>query len=851
MIIDFINNAALLVTLSAFMGIFIRIRKSHPVLFRILLGFWFGIIAVALMLIPFEFITGAIFDGRSIVLSIAGLFGGGISAIIAALISSTYRIYVGGPGVWAGLGTIVSCASIGYLFRRFYQDKPETISLISMLGIGMLVHLVTLICQLLFPWPMGIEVIKKVWMPFLLILPVIFVIVGWLLGNEEKRYLGLQAITEAENLFRATLYSIGDAVITTDKKGKIRQMNSPAEKLTGWDEKAAKGEFLEKVFRLVDENSGKETTTPTEVVLKTGTSISTTNHHMLIAKNGNTIHVTYSGSPIFGADGTTIGMVVVFRDYTEERQRIKQIEESEELFRNMFENHKAIHLLIDPDSGKIINANPSATKFYGYSLEQMKTMTMGQINTLPPDEFKEALELVRKKEQVQFEFQHRLANGLIKDVLVYSSLVEFAHKKFIYSIVHDISERKEQELKILETQFQLKQQNEEYLTLNEELHETNEQLLVARNKAEESDRLKTVFLQNMSHEIRTPLNGILGFTSLLAENNALSQSKKESYSSIIKRNAESLMQIINDILDLSRLETDQISLNKKNFLLNKTLNDLFTLYQKKLQEKNKAHLQLKLLNSPDQIILFNDENRLSQVFINLLDNAIKFTKEGSITFGVKEINNRSIKLLVSDTGIGIDKAKHSMIFDRFAQADLQTSTQYGGTGLGLSIVKKLINMMEGNIEVESEPCVGSTFTIELPYEDYSPEEKESEEIENALNLKDLEILLVEDDEPSQVYYKEIVHSENIKLHIAENGKEALSMFRRHRPKIILMDIRLPDMNGLDVVKEIRKSDRKVKIIAQSAFAMPSDEIEAIEAGCNQFMAKPVSPSALLKALRDS
>ena len=215
-------------------------------------------------------------------------------------------------------------------------------------------------------------------------------------------------------------------------------------------------------------------------------------------------------------------------------------------------------------------------------------------------------------------------------------------------------------------------------------------------------------------EIRTPLNGILGFTELLASQKDIDHSKKTKFSGIIKKNAESLMQIINDILDISKLETGQISIVKRKFNLNETLLNLHSLYTQKLADVEKNHLDLKLVAPQEKVILNTDENRLSQVFINLLDNALKFTHKGSISFGVKEILDSKIVFEVSDSGIGIAPDKQSIIFERFAQAGNEISVNYGGNGLGLSIVKKLIGLMGGEIIVESNPGKGSKFIFHLP-----------------------------------------------------------------------------------------------------------------------------------------
>jgi CheY-like chemotaxis protein len=241
---------------------------------------------------------------------------------------------------------------------------------------------------------------------------------------------------------------------------------------------------------------------------------------------------------------------------------------------------------------------------------------------------------------------------------------------------------------------------------------------------------------------------------------------------------------------------------------------------------------------------------LTQIFINLLDNALKFTREGSISFGISEIKDNSIEFFVSDTGIGIAKEKHSAIFDRFVQANDEIAQNYGGTGLGLSIVNKLIDLMGGNIHVVSEPSKGSLFRFTLPYVPITEIEKEAaEKSEYSVTDENLKILLVEDDPISSLYYKEILDKDFITLSIAENGKTALEMYNELKPDIILMDIRLNDMNGLDIVRKIRNTDQKVKIIAQTAYAMSSDEKQAIEAGCNDYIAKPINVQLLFHKIK--
>jgi signal transduction histidine kinase len=236
----------------------------------------------------------------------------------------------------------------------------------------------------------------------------------------------------------------------------------------------------------------------------------------------------------------------------------------------------------------------------------------------------------------------------------------------------------------------------------------------AKERAEENERLKTAFLANMSHEIRTPLNGILGFTELLTGEMELTVDQKEEFKSIIRQSSDSLLQIINDVLDISRLESGQIQVNPASFNVHELLNALYKLYEKKLADKGKTNVEL-FLELPDfEIEVIADEGRLRQVFTNLLDNAVKFTENGHIIFGISQVTESNIRFKVEDTGMGIPKDKQNIIFDRFSQADETISAKHGGTGLGLAIVRKLTELMGNGIDMDSGPGNGTRFTFEIP-----------------------------------------------------------------------------------------------------------------------------------------
>lgn len=246
-----------------------------------------------------------------------------------------------------------------------------------------------------------------------------------------------------------------------------------------------------------------------------------------------------------------------------------------------------------------------------------------------------------------------------------------------------------------------------------------------------------------------------------------------------------------------------------------------------------------------------DENRLTQIFTNLLDNAIKFTNQGEIAFGIRKITEASITFFVSDTGKGIAPNRQAQIFDRFAQEDESISQHYGGTGLGLAIVKRLMELMQGEITLHSEQGQGTCFEFTIPAQISrapSPGKGTKATKEEDRAPGHLTILLVEDDPVNQLFYREVLNEPNFNLFLATNGREALKMNEKHRPDVILLDIRLPDLNGLEVARQIRASGNQVWIIGQSAYAMAGDEQAALDAGCNEYLTKPVKASLLLQRL---
>ena len=365
-----------------------------------------------------------------------------------------------------------------------------------------------------------------------------------------------------------------------------------------------------------------------------------------------------------------------------------------------------------------------------------------------------------------------------------------------------------------------------------------QELTTAKELAEESNRLKSAFLANMSHEIRTPLNAIVGFSGILASTEE--EEEKQEYVSIIENNNTLLLQLISDILDLSKIEAGTLELNYSNIELNESMRELERGFL--LRVKTDA-VKLEFVEPAGPCMAYTEKNRLSQLMINLVTNAIKFTEKGSIRFGY-EMRENELYFYVADTGCGIPKDKQQNIFGRFVK--LNSFAQ--GTGLGLSICKTLMDHMGGRIGVESEECKGSTFWFTLPYKPAVKEDKKQmpKDIQPvSIERNKLTILVAEDNASNYKLFESILKYDYHLIH-AWDGMEAVEMFRKHNPQIVSMDINMPVMDGYEATREIRKYSAKIPIIAVTAFAYASDEQKVMESGFDGYMPKPIN-AKLLKA----
>lgn len=370
------------------------------------------------------------------------------------------------------------------------------------------------------------------------------------------------------------------------------------------------------------------------------------------------------------------------------------------------------------------------------------------------------------------------------------------------------------------------------------------ELRVAKEKAEESDHLKSAFLANMSHEIRTPLNAIVGFSGLLAM--AENYEERDEYINIINNNNELLLQLINDILDLSKIEANTLEFVYSDIDINQLLCDI----EQTSRLKAADGVQVSFVEKLPHCIIRTDKNRLSQVVTNFINNAIKFTKEGSIYFGYKHKGN-NLYFYVSDTGCGINKDIKDSVFQRFVKLDSFAQ----GTGLGLSICQMIVHKLGGEIGVDSELGQGSTFWFTLPdtvieesHVSVAETNKTEVSTESPTDNKTATLLIAEDNESNYTLIKAILKDYNL-LH-AWNGKEAIDLYRIYHPDMILMDLKMPVMDGYQATEEIRKGNTIIPIIAVTAFAFAEDEQRVSQSGFNGYVAKPIKPNDLKKKIVD-
>jgi PAS domain S-box-containing protein len=510
---------------------------------------------------------------------------------------------------------------------------------------------------------------------------------------------------------------------------------------------------------------------------------------------------------------------------------------SEIRYRSLFESAKDGILILDAETGKIVDVNPFLIDLLGYSHDQFFEKSIWEIGTFKDIIANQNKYLdLKKNEYVRYnDLPLETKDGRIIHVEFVSNVHIADNQNVIQCNIRDITER----IKI------------------------EKELIKAKEKAEESDRLKSAFLANMSHEIRTPMNGILGFADLLKEPN-LKSDKQQKYIGIIEKSGTRMLNIINSIVDISIIEAGLMKLDMKETNVNKQIEFIYTFFKSEAETKG---IKLSFSNTLPQkeATIKTDSEKLYAILTNLVKNAIKYTPEGSIELGYVSTASTTttpdkmvsepveLRFYVKDTGIGIPAERQEAIFDRFIQVDIEDKMARQGAGLGLSISKAYVEMLGGEIWVESEKGKGSTFYFTLPY-NFEPKKKtivlQPASSDKNDTIRKLKILVAEDDEVSEMLIDSYIKMFGKEILKARTGAEAVEACRDNPDiDLILMDIQMPGMGGYEATKQIREFNKEVIIIAQTAYGLTGDRERAIKTGCNDYITKPIKKSELLALIQ--
>ncbi len=510
---------------------------------------------------------------------------------------------------------------------------------------------------------------------------------------------------------------------------------------------------------------------------------------------------------------------------TEKQNALNALKESEENYRILAESSP--YGILVHSEGKLVYYNKEAKQiFKGDS--RLSYIGQDILDFVHPESKKITKERIQNlykglEDNKIKELKYLDSNGEDLILEIASSPIRFKGKPAAQVILRDIAERKKMEM----------------------------DLIRSKEKAEESDRLKTAFLENMSHEIRTPLNGIIGFASLLKYND-VSVEDKLNYLKIIEESGKHLLGIIDDLIEVSRIETGQVELRREEINLNQLLDEVFIFFKDGTKFKDRpVNLEISKALSDEDSWIESDKGRLIQIIYNLIFNAYKFTTRGSIEYGYQVMSDKLLRFYVKDTGIGIAEKARELVFERFRQADDSTTRVYGGTGLGLTISKGLVLAMDGNIWFDSTLGKGTTFFFELPLNHFSKlkiKEQKTARLDDFY-WKDKRVLIAEDDTSNFVLLQHILRKTGIAITHVSNGEDIVkNVLEGDKYDILLLDIKMPGISGIEALKFLRSKKIDTPAIAQTAYAMSDDKVKCLEAGFNDYITKPINPADLIQKM---
>ena len=633
-----------------------------------------------------------------------------------------------------------------------------------------------------------------------------------------ERIKAVETLKTSLSLLNASLESTVDGILITDGKGSIIKWNRkfaemwelPERVLVWYDDNAAINFILDKL-----RDPGKFLSIVSELYANPDKS----SFDILEFNNGRVFERYSQPQKI---EQAVVGRVWSFRDVTQRNILEAATKASEQRYRELFLNNPVPTYIFDENTLEFIEVNDAAVQKYGYSKREFTSMTLKDIRL--PEDVPGLIELIKSLRNDTFTttiLRHRKKDGSIFPVEVTSHALssENGHKVRLV-MATDITERVK----------------------------AAEQMKLGKEKAEASDKMKTSFLNNISHELRTPLNGILGFAEIMSQTDLPEEDKKESLS-MLHESSDRLLSTITNYMDISLITSGNMTVNRKDFFPGHILRRNFEYYET-ICSTRKLELILEIPEQTDKLLINSDPELFQKILAHLLNNAIKFTEKGRINFGYA-FHDKEIEFFIKDTGIGIGKESIENVFNHFVKEDNGPLRPAEGSGLGLTISKSLVELLGGNLRVDSEKGKGSSFFFTIPRlkENKSNGSFEKEVIQKK-NQKTNVILVAEDDITSFFCLKTIL-KQNTSAEIihALNGQEAVDKYLQN-PDIglILMDIKMPVMDGLEATRQIKAINRDITVIALTAYAMAGDEARILEAGCDYYLTKPIDKKLFLAKL---
>ncbi len=834
MILPLIHNASLLLTLVLLHDIVVSSRRGAPSLGGLVFsGIILGSIGVAISLTPLHFSPGIIYDTRSVLISVSGLFLGTVPTLLAMLITALNRVFiVGGVGAWTGTSVVFASGGIALLWRRFRRESLEAMSRSELFLFGVIVHIVMLLLMLTLPGDLGWKVLSGVAVPVIVIYPTITMLLGALLVNRLCQKDARIALQASEERLRATLYSIGDAVITTDCECRVLRMNPVAETLTGWGENEARGKPLPDIFRIVHEKSRQPVESPVDSVLRRGAGVGLTSQTLLLSRDGRETPIADSAAPIRDEEGSTIGVVLVFRSQAAERAMEKErVMLTETIRASMNEIY-----IIDVKTGGLRFANQGALTNLGYTFEQLRRLGPVALNpAFALEEFERFIAplLTREKQQLIIESTHHRADGSRYPVEVHLQLIDHEGDQVLLAIAEDITAKKQAE--------------EKARLATEEASRLQEQLLHSQ-KMESVGRLAG----GVAHDFNNMLGVIIGHADLalcdLDAESRVANSLRE-----IRRAADHSAGLTRQLLAFARKQ----AIKPRPIDLNEAVTNSLKMLRRLIGES------IQLVFSPGNNLWTTkmDPAQLDQVLANLTVNA-RDAISGSGVITIRTANElvdesrvasfpdaragEYVVLSIGDTGCGMDENTLGHLFEPFF-----TTKKLGeGTGLGLATLYGIVRQNDGFIAVESEPGKGSVFRIHLPRDRSEPSRIAGVSAGDA--EKGTETILLVEDEPELLkLMKTALEGKGYTVIAIGSPRQAISLIGEHAGRIDLLitDVVMPEMNGRELRDRVLALRGNMKVLYISGYTADVIARHGILDGNVMFLEKPFTIGALAAKVR--